>query len=82
MSWDQLSVATPTTDGVHVQDLWNNLKCKTRVLLASALVFGTGYNLQKDCRVAVMVDTSDTDNREQQAQGLGQSACLNAVTVA
>jgi hypothetical protein len=53
----------------QVQDQWNSPKTKKRVLFGSALVFGTGYNLQRDSRVGVMVDTPDTDNREKQIVG-------------
>lgn len=48
---------------------WNNTLTKTRALFASARVFGTGFNLQKDSHVACLVDATDTRNREIQLQG-------------
>jgi hypothetical protein len=53
----------------RVADQWNDPKVTTRGMFASAAVFGTGHNLQNDCRAACMVDTPDTDNREQQVWG-------------
>ncbi|XP_014550372.1 hypothetical protein COCVIDRAFT_31860 [Bipolaris victoriae FI3] len=57
------------TERAQVADAWNRPKTKKRALFASALVFGTGHNLQKDSRVGVMVDTPDTLNRELQIAG-------------
>ncbi|KAE8853009.1 hypothetical protein HRS9122_00001 [Pyrenophora teres f. teres] len=52
-----------------VQEMWNSTTTKKRLLFASAIVYGTRYNLQKDSRVGVLVDTPDTDNREKQIIG-------------
>ncbi|KAL1598199.1 hypothetical protein SLS59_007209 [Nothophoma quercina] len=54
---------------MRIQRHWNNPETVNRVLLASALVFGTGFNLQKDSRAACLVDTPDSDNREKQIIG-------------
>ncbi|CAA9965463.1 DNA repair and recombination protein RAD54B isoform X1 [Pyrenophora teres f. maculata] len=52
-----------------IQRKWNSREDDTRILLASARIFGTGFNLQTYSRAAVLVDSARDENEEHQILG-------------